>query len=110
MIFFSEVIAILIKSTHNVREIEKTDYDLTNKDYSESVDALQRAIAVLKKQSHDRGQKASLAQVSALKNMNLIPDTAKKATRWSSNRYEFLYGFHVDFPNNYITAPLRGQE
>jgi len=49
-----------------------------HKDYSESVDALQRAIAVLKKQAHDRGQKASLAQVSALKNLNLIPDSAKK--------------------------------
>jgi hypothetical protein len=37
----------------NVREIEKADYDAMHKDYSESVDALQRAIAVLKKQSHD---------------------------------------------------------
>jgi hypothetical protein len=37
----------------NVREIEKADYDAMHTDYSESVDALQRAIAVLKKQSHD---------------------------------------------------------
>merc|ERR1719424_1955022 len=50
-----------------------------HKDYSESVDALQRAVAVLKKQSHDRKQKSSLAQVSALKRLTLIPDTAKKA-------------------------------
>jgi len=41
------------------------------------VDALQRAIAVLRKQAHDRAQKASLTQVSALKNLNLIPDQAK---------------------------------
>merc|ERR1719169_282666 len=68
-----------IKAATNVREIEKTDYDATNKDYSESVDALQRAIAVLKKQAHDRKQAASLAQVSALKSLNLIPDSAKKA-------------------------------
>jgi prefoldin subunit 5 len=66
-----------IKAATNVREIEKTDYDATNKDYSESVDALQRAIAVLKKQSHDRTQ-ASFAQVSALKSFNLIPKEAKK--------------------------------
>merc|ERR1719327_2640886 len=64
-----------IKAATNVREIEKADYDATHKDYSESVDALQRAIAVLKKQSHDRKQ-ASLLQV---KELNLVPPEAKKA-------------------------------
>jgi len=59
-----------------VREIEKSDYDALHKDYSESVDALQRAIAVLKKQAYDRKQKASA--LVQLKNMNLIPDDAKK--------------------------------
>merc|ERR1712118_108315 len=65
-----------IKAATNVRDIEKADYDATHKDYSESVDALQRAIAVLKKQSHDRKQ-ASFAQVSALKSLSLIPEEAK---------------------------------
>merc|ERR1719158_2626526 len=68
-----------VKAATNVREIEKADYDATHKDYSESVDALQRAIAVLKKQAHDRKQAGSLVQVSALKSLNLIPDSAKKA-------------------------------
>jgi MFS superfamily sulfate permease-like transporter len=63
-----------IKAATNVREIEKADYDATHKDYSESVDALQRAIAVLKKQSHDRKQ-ASLLQ---LKELSLIPAEAKR--------------------------------
>jgi len=67
-----------IKAATSVRKIEKTDYDAMNKDYSESVDALQRAIAVLKKQAYDRKQSASLAQVSALKDLKLIPDSAKK--------------------------------
>merc|ERR550537_983568 len=67
-----------IKAATNVREIEKTDYDATHKDYSESIDALERAIAVLKKQAHDRKQ-ASFAQVSALKQLNLIPEEAKRA-------------------------------
>merc|ERR1719272_2448149 len=53
-----------INAATKVREIEKADYDAMHKDYSESVDALGRAIAVLKKQSHDRGQKAALVQVS----------------------------------------------
>jgi len=52
-----------IKAATKVREIEKTDYDATHKDYSESVDALERAIAVLKKQDTDRTQ-AALTQVA----------------------------------------------
>merc|ERR1719197_2033672 len=42
-------------------------------DYSESVDALERAVAVLKKQTHDRKQ-ATLLQ---LKTLDLIPQAAK---------------------------------
>merc|ERR1719165_16513 len=67
-----------IKASTSVRGIEKADYDATHKDYSESVDALERAIAVLKKQSHDRKQ-ASLLQVSSLTSLNLIPAEAKRA-------------------------------
>jgi len=63
------------KAATKVREIEKADYDTTHTDYSESVDALERAIAVLKKQSHDRKQ-SSLLQ---LKQLKLIPDDAKRA-------------------------------
>ena len=64
-----------VEAAAKVREIEKADYDATRIDYSESVDALERAIAVLKKQAHDRKQ-ASLVQLKTLK---LIPDDAKKA-------------------------------
>jgi len=66
-----------IKAATKVREIEKSDYDALHKDYSESVDALQRAITVLKKQSHDRKQ-ASFLEVSALTGINLIPKEAKQ--------------------------------
>merc|ERR1711953_678764 len=61
-----------------VREMEKTDYDATHKDYSESVDALERAIAVLKKQAYTRKQAEAFTQVGALKSLNLIPKEAKK--------------------------------
>ena len=44
------------KAATKVRAMEKTDYDATHKDYSESIDALERAIAVLKKQAYDRKQ------------------------------------------------------
>jgi len=65
------------KAATKVRQIEKADYDALHQDYSESVDALQRAIQVLSKQAHDRPQaQAALAQV---KSMSLIPASAKKA-------------------------------
>merc|ERR1719219_2268431 len=66
------------KAATKVRNMEKTDYDATHKDYSESIDALERAIAVLKKQAYDRKQ-ASFAQLSSLRALDLIPDDAKKA-------------------------------
>jgi hypothetical protein len=66
------------KAATSVREIEKADYDATHKDYSESVDALQRAIVVLKKQAYDRQQAGALVQVKALKDLKLIPDSAKR--------------------------------
>jgi len=62
-----------IKAATTVRNQEKADYDKTHADYSESVDALERALQVLKKQTADRGQ-ASLLQ---LKTLNLIPQNAK---------------------------------
>merc|ERR1711871_1022798 len=65
------------KAATKVREIEKADYDATHADYSESVDALERAIAVLKKQAYDRKQ-ASFAQLSVLKKLELIPPAAKR--------------------------------
>merc|ERR1719265_819037 len=67
-----------IKAATNVRDVEKADYDEKHKDLSESVDALDRAIAVLKKQSHDRKQ-AGFIQVSNLKSLSLIPEHAKRA-------------------------------
>jgi chromosome segregation ATPase len=85
-----------IKAATNVREIEKADYDAMHKDYSESVDALQRAIAVLKKQSHDRGQKSALMQVSSLA---LIPENAKQTID------AFLQQSGEDVEGLAVTAP-----
>jgi hypothetical protein len=61
------------KASSKVRAIEKEDYVTTHQDYSESIDALGRAIQVLKKRAHDEPQ--ALLQLSALK---LIPDEAKR--------------------------------
>ena len=37
-----------VEAATKVREIEKADHDATHTDYSESIDALERAIVVLK--------------------------------------------------------------
>merc|ERR1712032_1039400 len=66
-----------MKAATKVRDMEKTDYDAMHKDYSESVDALERAIAVLKKQAYTRKQ-ATFTQVGALQKLDLIPKEAKK--------------------------------
>jgi len=64
-----------IKAATKVREIENADYDKTHADYSESVDALGRAIKVLGDKSVNTAQ-ASLLQV---KSLDMIPATAKNA-------------------------------
>merc|ERR1719191_629326 len=67
-----------ISSATRVREIEKADYDAMHKDYSESIDALMRAIEVLKKQAGATPQ-AFVQIASSLKSFSLIPDEAKRA-------------------------------
>jgi len=61
-----------------VRNIERGDYDKLHQDYSESVDALQRAIQVLRSWGSDRRQ-GSLMQISALKDLRLMPKEATRA-------------------------------
>merc|ERR1719335_1399179 len=68
------------KAATNVRSIDKADYDALHKDYSESVDALERAIAVLKGQAYDRSQAAaSFGQLRTLKDRTSFPPEAKRA-------------------------------
>jgi len=67
-----------LKAATEVRENERAEYEATEQDYTESIDAIGRAIQVLKKQNYDRKQ-ASFAQIAFLKNMNLIPADAKRA-------------------------------
>merc|ERR1719482_1217742 len=62
------------KAATEVRDKEKEDYKKTHLDYSESVDALGRAIGILKKQQFDRAQ-ASLLQVTK---MERVPENVKR--------------------------------
>ena len=56
-----------------VREIENADYLKTHKDYSESIDALEKAINVLKKQAADVPQ-----ELVQLKTAEFIPESARR--------------------------------
>jgi len=63
-------------AAQKVRDIERTDYTATHKDYSETIAALEMAIATLMKTSGDVKQaSASLTQISESK---LFPKESKK--------------------------------
>jgi histone H3/H4 len=69
-----------MKAATKVREIEKKDYDTLHADYSESIDALERAISVMKKQAYDRSQAgASFGQLRTLKDRTSFPPEARRA-------------------------------
>merc|ERR1719262_1655009 len=51
-----------IQAATEVREKEKIDFRATAQDYGESLDALDRAINVLREQNYDRPQAAALVQ------------------------------------------------
>ncbi|CAK0816083.1 unnamed protein product [Prorocentrum cordatum] len=68
------------KAATKERDLSHADYQELHKDYSESVDALQRAVAYLKDKSRTLPQ-ASFAQIKILKeikDMALIPAAARK--------------------------------
>jgi len=68
------------KSASSVRAMEKTDYQATVADYSESLDALAGAIATLKKQNFDRPQTDLLQQaLLQVQSQKLVPSHAKRA-------------------------------
>jgi len=64
------------KSATDVREKEAVDFKATVLDYTESIDALTGAIAVLKKQASPTVQAEAFLQV---KRQRLVPDSAKSA-------------------------------
>merc|ERR1719324_511765 len=63
----------------SVRAKDRADYEAMHKDYSESIDAIERAIAVLKKETADVPQ-AAFVQLKVLsQHASLIPEDAQKA-------------------------------
>jgi len=65
-----------ISAGNDLRATQKADYDKTNKDYGESIEAIGRAIKTMAAQVSPTAQAGSLLQVAAA---NLVPAAAKKA-------------------------------
>merc|ERR1711933_542547 len=63
----------------DVRAKESADYTATVADYSESLDALAEAIAVLKKQDFNRPQTELMQTVAKVHKLRLVPVVMKKA-------------------------------
>lgn len=70
------------KAATEVRDREKADYTATERDYSESIDALSQAIAVLGAQDYSRAQPEETSLVQALLRVHrarAVPQSAKSA-------------------------------
>lgn len=90
-----------LKSATEIRNKENADYKATHADLSESVDAIERAIGVLKSQSKDTAQ-ASLLQIQNMQNIPqrakiaiesfLALDASADASAPEANAYEFQSG------------------
>merc|ERR1719387_3366323 len=65
-------------SASTIRKKEKADFDATLLDYSESIDALERAINVLKKQSADKPQAELFQSLLQVSKLHLIPADAER--------------------------------
>jgi hypothetical protein len=71
------------KAGTKARELARTEYEAVHKDYTETVDAITKAVAVLKKQAYDRAQApeataASAALLQNVINLDKVPQASKK--------------------------------
>lgn len=64
------------KSAVEVREVEKSNYDEAHKDYTESIEALKRAIATLQKQAFNKPQ--ALVQLKNIRGLNVMPPETRR--------------------------------
>merc|ERR1719331_2770270 len=65
-----------LENQTSIRESEHKDYPTEHADYSESIDALSRAITILKKQAYDRKQGTAMLQKVSL--LQKVPAQAKR--------------------------------
>jgi len=66
------------KAATKVRELERVEYEAAHKDYTESIDAIGKAVAVLKKQAYDRAQKDKAALLQNVMSLEKVPQESKR--------------------------------
>jgi chromosome segregation ATPase len=66
-----------IDAATKVRAIERKDFQVTSKDYQESIDALERAIPVLKEQDFDRKQVDKSDAFTQISRSRIVPSNVK---------------------------------
>merc|ERR1719313_1782691 len=66
-----------MQAATEIREKEKEDYKVEHTDLSESVDAVSRAVNVVKKQSMDKAQ--AMMQLKVVQNLSRTPKQAQRA-------------------------------
>jgi hypothetical protein len=67
------------KAATKVRELERAEYDRVHQDYSESVGAIEKAVAVLKKQAYDREQAGDKSLLQKVMSLDKVPQASKQA-------------------------------
>jgi DNA repair exonuclease SbcCD ATPase subunit len=83
-----------------IRESEHADYQTEHADYSESIDALSRAIGILKKQTYDRKQGTAMLQKVSI--LSRVPAQVKRIiTAFLATDQEVLQ----DQPGLSVSAP-----
>jgi len=65
-----------LKDATDIRNAEAKDFALTHKDYSESIDAIERALATIKKQNYNREQAAVLLQ--KISSLSKVPESSRR--------------------------------
>jgi len=70
-----------------IREAGKAEYERVNKDYSESIDALERAKNTLQSHAFDRDQAAELLQT-----LVIVPEAHKALSAFLQNKHDITQG------------------
>merc|ERR1740130_2522293 len=69
------------KAATKVRELERVEYENAHKDYTESIDAIGKAVAVLKKQAYDRQQADKQSLLQNVISLDKVPRESKRIIR-----------------------------
>jgi len=86
------------RASTRVRELEQNAYTKTHKDYTESIDAIGKAVAVLKKENYDRRQSKAKGLLQQVVSFDKVPEASKRTI-------EAFLAFDSEESNEKVVAP-----